>query len=67
VANNDTHQYVVNFLFTQRGEFTHWIEQMLLAGLREGETLQCLTITELKPSNEVLQWSFNDNQEENEK
>jgi hypothetical protein len=46
--NNDTHQYVVSFLFTQRGEFTSWIEQMLLAGLREGETLQCLTITEIE-------------------
>jgi hypothetical protein len=52
VTNNETHQYVVSCLITQRGEFTHWIQQMLLAGLREGESLQCLTITEITQENE---------------
>lgn len=41
-------QYLVSFLITQRGEQVGWIEQVLLSGLREGETLDTITITKLE-------------------
>lgn len=41
-------QYLVSFLITQRGEYIDWIEQVLLSGLREGESLDTITITKLE-------------------
>jgi hypothetical protein len=45
---NETKQYIVSFLITQRGEHTQWIDEVLSSGLRDGETLDSLCITELK-------------------
>lgn len=44
-AQNKT--YIVSFLITQRGEHTQWIDEVLSSGLRDGETLDSLCITEL--------------------
>ena len=41
-------QYLVSFLITQRGDNTDWIEHVLSSGLREGETLDTITITKLE-------------------
>lgn len=41
-------QYLVSFLITQRGDQIGWIEQVLLSGLREGETLDTITITKVE-------------------
>lgn len=41
-------QYLVSFLVTQRGDNTEWIEPVLSSGLREGETLDTITITKLE-------------------
>ena len=43
-----TNQYLVSFLVTQRGDNTDWIEHVLSSGLREGETLDTITITKLE-------------------
>ena len=48
MTNNETHQYVVSFLRTQRGLNTQWIDDVLSSGLRDGETLDSLCITELE-------------------
>jgi hypothetical protein len=40
--------YLVSFLVTQRGNHTSWIEDVIQSGLREGETLDTLCITELE-------------------
>jgi hypothetical protein len=47
---NETKQYIVSFLITQRGEHTQWIDEVLSSGLRDGETLDSLCITELDMS-----------------
>lgn len=47
MENNEKTQYVISFLLNQRGEYTDWIEQVLLSGLRDGETLQSLCISEI--------------------
>lgn len=45
---NETKSYLVSFLITQRGDKTAWIEDVIQSGLREGETLDTLCITELE-------------------
>lgn len=41
-------QYLVSVLITQRGDNTEWIEHVLSSGLRQGETLDTITITKLE-------------------
>ena len=41
-------QYLVSFLVTQRGDKIGWIQEVLESGLREGETLDTITITKLE-------------------
>jgi hypothetical protein len=41
-------QYLVSFLITQRGEQVGWIEDVIQSGLRQGETLDTITITKLE-------------------
>ena len=41
-------QYLVSFLVTQRGDQIGWIQEVLESGLREGETLDTITITKLE-------------------
>ena len=48
MANAENSQYLVSFLVTQRGDKIGWIEQVLLSGLREGETLDIITFTKLE-------------------
>ena len=43
-----TNQYLVSFLVTQRGDKIGWIQEVLESGLREGETLDTITITKLE-------------------
>ena len=45
--NNEQKTYIVSFLVTQRGNRTSWIEEVIQSGLREGETLDTLCISEL--------------------
>lgn len=48
--NNEQKTYIVSFLVTQRGDKTSWIQDCILQGLREGETLDTLCISELGSS-----------------
>ena len=41
-------QYLVSVLITQRGDKIGWIQEVLESGLREGETLDTITITKLE-------------------
>ena len=41
-------QYLVSFLITQRGEYIDWVETCIKYGLRQGETLDTITITKLE-------------------
>ena len=47
-------QYLVSFLVTQRGDQIGWIEQVLLSGLRQGETLDTITITKLEQQTDLF-------------
>ena len=40
-------KYIVSFELIQRGEFLSWVEHILLAGLRTGESIDNLIITEV--------------------
>lgn len=51
-------QYLVSFLVTQRGDQVGWIEDVIQSGLRQGETLDTITITKLeeqKTLNELVE------------
>ena len=48
MANAEKSQYLVSFLVTQRGDQIGWIQEVLESGLREGETLDTITITKLE-------------------
>lgn len=58
MANAVKSQYLVSFLITQRGEYIHWIEQVIQSGLREGETLDIITFTKLESEdNETINFT----------
>lgn len=48
MTNAEKSQYLVSFLVTQRGDKIGWIQEVLESGLREGETLDIITITKLE-------------------
>ena len=48
MANAVKSQYLVSFLITQRGDQVGWIEDVIQSGLRQGETLDTITITKLE-------------------
>ena len=48
MTNAEKSQYLVSFLITQRGDKIGWIEDVIQSGLREGETLDIITITKLE-------------------
>ena len=53
MANAEKSQYLVSFLVTQRGDKIGWIKEVLESGLREGETLDTITITKLEADDET--------------
>ena len=48
-------QYLVSFLITQRGDKIGWIEDVIQSGLREGETLDTITIVKLEQQKPLLE------------
>ena len=52
MANAEKSQYLVSFLVTQRGDQIGWIQEVLESGLREGETLDIITITKLESNDD---------------
>lgn len=54
MTNAEKSQYLVSFLVTQRGDKIGWIQEVLESGLREGETLDTITITKLEGNDETI-------------
>lgn len=52
--NNNQKTFIVSFIVTQRGDKTGWIEDVIQSGLRNGETLDTLCISELNNDEEFL-------------
>ena len=47
-------KYIVSFELTQRGDYTEWIEAQIRWGLRKGESVSNLIITEVAANSQQL-------------
>lgn len=58
MTNTENSQYLVSLLITQRGDQIGWIEDIIQSGLRQGETLDTITITKLESEeNETINFT----------